>query len=180
MYGCCRHEFKSVSLHGLTLNLSYVTAGRRQLHRTIQEAGRKLGMLHLLDREQTRGWEMCCLWNTASKTPQQTPPFNHINGKGELFLYKKMILLTFGWRYTGCSLCFIYIAGDGLGQGYGLGFMCCTEVGGGRSRDLSLCNVNIFCTVQCSHWVWNLNQSLCPCNGNEPLQRVRCKINCSL
>ena len=51
-----------------------------------------------------------------------------------------------------------YIAGYGLGYGPGLGFLSCTEVG---SRDLSpsLCNVNMFCIVQCKYWVWNRSPS---------------------
>ena len=34
-----------------------------------------------------------------------------------------------------------------------------------RNRDLSLgtCNVDMFCIVQCSHWVWNQSPSLNPC-----------------
>ena len=53
----------------------------------------------------------------------------------------------------------IYIAGDGLGLWFW--FLSCTEIG---SRDLSpnLCNVNMFCIVQCRHWVWNPNPTPSP------------------
>ena len=51
----------------------------------------------------------------------------------------------------------IYIAGDGLR--YGLGFMSYKEIGS-RDQSPSLCNVNMFCTVQCSHLDWNQNLSL--------------------
>ena len=55
----------------------------------------------------------------------------------------------------------IYIAEEGLGYRYGLGFLSYPELG---SRDLSpsLCNVNVFCIVQCSYRVWNPNPSLYP------------------
>ena len=53
------------------------------------------------------------------------------------------------------ALCLIYIAGDGLG----LGFFTYTEIGSGNTGP-SLCNVNMFCIVQCSHRVWKPNLSL--------------------
>ena len=56
-------------------------------------------------------------------------------------------------------LWFIYIAGDGLGYGLGIGFLSYTEIG---SRDVGLCNANMFCIVQCRHWVRNLNPILYP------------------
>ena len=54
-----------------------------------------------------------------------------------------------------------HIAELGYGYGLGLGFMSHAEI---RSIDLSpsLCNVNMFCIVQCSHRVWNPCQSTYP------------------
>ena len=51
----------------------------------------------------------------------------------------------------------IYITRDGLG----LGFPSFTEIGS-RHPSLSLCNVNVFCIVQCRSRVWNPNPSLYP------------------
>ena len=48
----------------------------------------------------------------------------------------------------------LYMAGDGFR--YGLGFLSYTEIGS-RNPSPSLCNGNMFCIVQCSHWVWNPN-----------------------
>ena len=50
----------------------------------------------------------------------------------------------------------------GLGYGYRLktGFLFCAEIG---IRDLwpCLCNVSMFCIVQCSHRVWNPSPEMC-------------------
>ena len=54
------------------------------------------------------------------------------------------------------ALWLIYTAGYGLGYRLILGFLFYTEVGS-RDPSLSLCNVNLFCIVQCSHQVWNPN-----------------------
>ena len=64
-----------------------------------------------------------------------------------------------GIAYDAIELCFIYIAGRRLWDELGPGFLSFIEI---RSRDVSpsLCNVNIFCLVQCSHWAWNSNLSL--------------------
>ena len=64
-----------------------------------------------------------------------------------------------GIAYDVIELCFIYIAGDGLWDGLRAGFLSFTEI---ESRGLSpsLCNVNMFCIVQCSHRAWNPNPSL--------------------
>ena len=77
-------------------------------------------------------------------------PFNvkkavHKHQSGRLF-----------FRAVSSVLWLIYIAEDGLGYGLRLGFLYCTELGS-RDWSLSLCNVNMFCIVQCSHWVWNPN-----------------------
>ena len=47
---------------------------------------------------------------------------------------------------------------------------------GGMYPSPSLCNVNIFCTVQCSHWVWNLNPSpyLCLSHIRRSMGGVSC------
>ena len=50
-----------------------------------------------------------------------------------------------------------YIAGLGYGCRLGVGFLNSAEIG---IRDLSLCNVNMFCIVQCRHWVLNLSPGL--------------------
>ena len=41
---------------------------------------------------------------------------------------------------------------------------------GTRDQSLSLCNVNMFCTMQCSQWVWNVNLSLYP----SPSPAIKC------
>ena len=69
----------------------------------------------------------------------------------------------------------IYIAGDGLRYRLGLRFLSCTEIGS-RDSSSSLCNVNTFCIVQCSHQVWNLDPSLpesVSVNLNEPKRKQR-------
>ena len=50
------------------------------------------------------------------------------------------------------------------------GFLSLTEIGS-RDPSLSLCNVNIFCTVQYRHQVWN--PSLYPRNLKETSQKRR-------
>ena len=67
----------------------------------------------------------------------------------------------------------MYIAGDRLGYGIGLWFLSYTEI---ESRDPSpsMCNVNMFCIVQCNHWVWNESESVpesVSVNVNEPLDK---------
>ena len=73
-------------------------------------------------------------------------------------------------RFLDCSrfiflkfkkLWLIYIAGDELRNGLGLGFLSYTEIGS-RDQSPSLRNVNISCIVQCIDRFWNQNPGPCP------------------
>ena len=90
---------------------------------------------------------LCCGALTFMSCPQA--PMMGVTGHSRF-----VSLITLG---TVCKLWLIYIAGDGLG----LGPLSYTEI---ESRDpsLNLWNVNMFCIVQCSHWVWNPILSVYP------------------
>ena len=66
------------------------------------------------------------------------------NNSNEAFIIR-FKMLTFLWLKR--------IAGFEYGYGLGNGFLSCVS---------SLCNVNMFCMVQCSYQVWNPNASPYP------------------
>ena len=52
----------------------------------------------------------------------------------------------------------IYISGDGLGYGLRFGFLFCTEIGSRNEFESVQCEM--FCRVQCRHWVRNPSSSM--------------------
>ena len=62
------------------------------------------------------------------------------------------------------------LPGSDIGYGLGLGFQSYAEIRN-RDRNPSLCNVNMFCIVQCSHQVWNLSPS--PCQYPSPVTYLK-------
>ena len=89
-------------------------------------------------------------------TPGQTPPGQTPLGRHPLpgwpLQWTVRILLE-------CIL--VYVYGDWPGYALGLGLLSYTDIGS-RNPSPSLYNVNMFCMVQCSHWVWNPNLSSYP------------------
>ena len=76
-----------------------------------------------------------------------------------MFRWNKCSKYAIDWKEQ-YLLWLFYIAGDRIGYRLRLRIIVLQTQIGSRDLSPSLCNVNMFCIVQCSHPVWNLSLSL--------------------